>query len=77
MLSTLLEDKFMECDFRLYCRYCRVEITNRRGKSAYCSDECCRLWGRGYAKRKQAEHRADVARKLERLEELERLVASQ
>ena len=67
-------------DYRLHCRNCDTIIEKKPGAgrgALYCNDDCRRGWRNGYYRRKQAEHRAGVAAKLERLAELERLVAQQ
>ena len=64
----------MDCDFRIYCRYCKKELLGK-GKSLYCNPQCRNAWYRGYNRRMQAEHRAEITAKLERLEELESRLA--
>lgn len=65
-------------DYLLHCRNCDSIIENNglRGRRAlYCNDSCRREWNNGYMRRMQAEHRAAIAAKLARLEELEQQLA--
>ena len=65
-------------DSERLCRQCNNSLPARqRGRPwVFCDVYCRATYKQAYDKLKQREHRAKVAQKLARLEELERLVGS-